>query len=256
MTNILIVGNDIHAEKYIQSMLFDSNIKLYITIFDEQEETKTREKALEYHCEFIKNSKIQEIIKNIECIIFSIPMTVSASDLKLLNDYGYKKKIIFEKLFSTDKEDLIEKYKTLPNDKLIFHLRNYDDTMIYLEKKNEISWPCLDNGIMSPIYNVMPNVIDLININDSIDDINIISCKDEDDKLIIELESADKKYTINIITTDDTSELVKINGKSIEWPNYYKIINKVVYSFINNQIDLEKNMNYELKVLEILSNIK
>ena len=198
MKKILIIGNDIHALRYRDVLLFRHDCEIYF-------------------------NEIKLNINDYDCIIFSEPYRFNECYSLLLGEY--KNILLLEK--SQFDFISVEKLKC----KVYYvHLRDFDSNNfdINLEVNNYVKWPNLSNQGMDKIYHTLPNILDfLFNFFDGDRTIDLLGCSKEKKSIKIKVNVCQKNFLINIYDVEVFGELPQINGVDIQWPNYFKCINQV-----------------------------
>lgn len=241
MKKVLILGTDIHAEQYINVLLFKENFEL----FQVDNNFENNDSCV------ISNKKKIIDLNEFYIIIYSTPLRFSNRDFEYLKEY--KGILIIEKT-----QQNFKYIDNLSCKIYIFHLRNFiSEDNIELGKYNIIKWPNLNNEGMNPLWNVLPNVLDLIkNLDIDISNIKIIKCIKSGNSIIIDFKASEKNFNIKIYNTNNVNSYVNINKKEIEWPNYFIGIEKIFMEIENNNINYEMSIFQEKKYVEFIKEME
>lgn len=255
MKNLLIYGTDIHSIRFIESLVFNQNIRLYIC--DKiRYNNKVKVLSSKYGISYIEN--LSENLSNIDLLYISKPLSLSFSLIKALKKSGFQGKIIIEKIIDKEVLNASKKIILLSDyEVFVFHSRlftNENYKSIFNEVKNIIEWPNLDNKIMHPIYHTLPNILDLIYKEIKYNKIKFGEVNKVLGRFSIDILLDNCDFKINIFKTKKL-ENIKINNKELKWPNYFDSINKFVNKIINNQISAVKTQRYSIKQLNEINQI-
>lgn len=226
MKKVLIIGNDVHSERYKSVLFFNDN---YIV-------------SLNYS---------KKNINEYDYIIFSEPLNFNINIFNLLENY--KGILLIEKLQTNI--NLIEKLKC----KIYFiHLRLFDNKNKNLLKKNNyIIWPNLINDKVSKIYNTLPNIFDYIQNEFSLgNNYKILNMNNKEDNLLLEIDIDKVNFIIEIYDTKNIDEKPKFNNNKINWPNYFNCINNLFDKLSNNKLDFKKSIEIEKKYNKLIKEME
>ncbi len=237
MKKILIIGDDVHSERYICSLLFLDKYELF-TFYDN-----------EYNLKVYNNKK--ENINDFSYIIYTKPLYFDEKILHLLNNYTGI--LLIEKL-----QLQLDLFTDLKCKYYFVHLREFDlfQNKIKFKSENLIKWPNLKYESMDEIYNTLPNILDVllfngITINDNIS-LEILSNTNEAKKISVCLLNENLKFNIEIINTKNKSLHPIINGIEIEWPNYFLCIIELIKRLEKQRLDYQMSLNREKKYNKII----
>lgn len=226
MKKVLIIGNDVHSERYRTALFFNDNYDV----------------SLDY-----SNNNINDY----DYIIFSEPLKFNRNIYTLLENY--KGILLIEKLQTNI--NLIEKLKC----KIYFiHLRLFDiKNKNILSKNNHIMWPNLINDKMSKIYNTLPNIFDYIQNEFSLGNkYKILNINNSKDCLLLKIDIDKVNFVIEIYDTKELDEKPKFNNNEINWPNYFNCINNLFNELSNDKIDFQKSIQIEKKYNEFIKEME
>lgn len=226
MKKILIIGNDLHSERYKSVLFFSDN---YIVSLDYSN----------------KN------INRYDYIIFSEPLNFNINVFKLLENY--KGILLIEKLQTNI--NLIEKLKC----KIYFiHLRLFDNKNKKLLKNNNyIIWPNLVNDKMSKIYNTLPNIFDYVKNEFSLgNNYEIVNMSINTNTLLLEVDIDKVNFIIEIYDTENVDEKPKFNNDEINWPNYFNCINSLFDKLSNNKLNFKESIQIEKKYNKLIKEME
>lgn len=214
MKKFLIVGNDIHANRYKDVLLFRDDIEVRFNL--------------------LKND-----VNEFDCIIFAEPYQFDYKWFKFFQNY--KKILLLEKC--QFELNLIKKLKCSI---YFIHLRDYDNSKINVLHNNKIVWPNLKKGKMSKIYHTLPNIFDFIyNLYEGKAKMIIKECISINDKILLTILINDDSFEVEIQDVKVMGPLPTINGEDIQWPNYFKCINELIDAIMSGEMDFIKSYERE-----------
>lgn len=249
MKKLLIVGNELHATRYISSLLFVEEIEL--SILKDKDQTSNYSRL--YNIEEFNTIKNQDVeINEFDYIIYTVPNGFGKDIYELLKNY--------EGCLLLEKPQLdmltIKKMKCRT---YFIHLRSLCNTLDNkVGKKNYIDWPNLAWDGMDEIINTVPNVVDYINglyEHEKINDSNIYDIEKFSDYIQFRIE-LDKKFLIKIYNTKDKTKVPRINGEKIKWPNYFETINKLGKEIVKGDLSLLNTIEKEQLNINIIKKIR
>lgn len=249
MKKILIIGNELHATRYISSLLFVDEIEL--TVLRDKNQTNNCSELYNID-EFTITENSDVEINKFNYIIYTVPNGFSKEIYEVLKNY--------EGCLLLEKPQLdmliIKKMKC----KVYFiHLRNFCETLDNkVRKENYIDWPNLAWDGMDEVINTVPNVLDYINglyDHEKINDSNIYDIEKFVDYIQFKI-NLDKKFLIKIYNTKDKTKTPRINGKEIKWPNYFKMINKLGKKIAKEDLSLLNTIEKEQLNINIIKKIR
>lgn len=256
--NILIIGNNIHTIRYIESLMFNNKYNLLLLKVDNSVEPISQK----YGLKLIETSFLYSSISEYNLIILSDMLNINVFDLlKKIISSNYKGKFILEKplTFEYNKSKKITKLLE-KNRYLVAYTRQFYDINVDFDKERlEIEWPNFYQYKIEPLKNTLPHILDLIF---KISDINkykkikLVYAIKLKQNFYIKLIIGKKVYLIRLYDGKNLNELVRINGIAIEWPNYFKIINKMVEIVLSNEISVLDNNIISLKINRVLEKVK
>lgn len=244
MKKILIIGDDVHTIRYIESLIFNDNLILMLKDIG----NNSRIIARKYNIPIYNKNVIDE---NFDYILYTMPNNFSKKDSEELKKY--KGLLLLEKPLLD--LSLIE---CLSCKKYIIHLRNFETNKIKkeLQQENYISWPNLINDGMNPLYNTFVNIIDYLDTVIENPNYELQTYKKTDTTMEVILKVNNKKFFINIYNTNDLNFKPSINDETIEWPNYFSCINNLFQCIIQEKVDFESTMNREQKINKLLEEME
>lgn len=227
MRKILIIGNDIHAYRYRDVLIFRDDCEIYFNCFDID-------------------------INEYDYVIFSEPYKFDVNWCLKLSDY--KNVLILEKCqFDFDNIDLLDC-------KVYYvHLRDFNKKIIDLElgKINGVRWPNLSNQGMDKLFHTLPNVLDaLFNLLKTDCEVNLMNCNKEKDSLNIKISISEKIFDIIIYDVQEFGVAPIINGIDIAWPNFFESINGLVDYLFSDKVDYLCSRNREKKYCKFIRKVE
>ena len=242
MSKFLIVGSDVHAIRYIETLMFDNTIYMYHENND---------------------SKLIYIINSIDLIIITNMFQKNLLNfLKYISHIGYKNKFILEKPLTLSYINAKKIYKILKENRIIvaYTRQFYDDinyTKIDLKQNMIIKWPNFSFLGIDPIKNTLPHIFDLIfKLFSENSDIDIKNIKKENNNYVLYLSTNDIMIKIVLYETNELSKKVEINGIILEWPNYFQVILTMVNKLYDFEYSENKNKLIALKINYLLEKVK
>lgn len=257
MNKILIIGNDIHAIQYIETLMFNNIIYLY------NENIKTVAIAKNYQLNLLNKQKLFNMINYFEIIIIT---DIFRSDLiDIIRNIvlsNYKGKFILEKPLTFNYNDAKKIFDLLKNNRVVVaYTRQFynDDNYFKIKLDGDIfiKWPYYSNLGIDPIKNTLPHIFDLIfkifskNINLIISDI-ILENKDYTFKLL----ANNNIITIVLYDTINFEKKVEINNLIFEWPNYFQVISSMVDYVFDEKKSCKENEEITLQINYLLEKVK
>lgn len=257
MSKFLIVGSDVHAIRYIETLMFDNTIYMY----HENNDSKLISKK--YKIELISNNELIYIINSIDLIIITNMFQKNLLNfLKYISHIGYKNKFILEKPLTLSYINAKKIYKILKENRIIvaYTRQFYDDinyTKIDLKQNMIIKWPNFSFLGIDPIKNTLPHIFDLIfKLFSENSDIDIKNIKKENNNYVLYLSTNDIMIKIVLYETNELSKKVEINGIILEWPNYFQVILTMVNKLYDFEYSENKNKLIALKINYLLEKVK
>lgn len=249
MKKLLILGNELHATRYISSLLFVEEIELFV-LKDVDQNINYSEL---YNIEEFNTIKNQDVeINKFEYIIYTIPNGFNKDIYELLKNY--KGCLLLEK----PQLDMLT-IKKMKCRTYFIHLRSLCNTLANkVDKKNCIEWPNLACDGMDEIINTVPNVVDYINglyKHEKINDSNICNIEKYSDYIQFRIK-LDKEFLIKIYNTKDKTKAPRINGEKIKWPNYFETINKLGKKIVKDDLSLLNTIEKEQLDINIIKKIR
>ena len=254
MTNILILGGGASAKRFVESYIYNDDLKLTIcsmNIFH-----KSRELSQKYKLKCINyNSLNKNNINNYSVIIISIPLLGKFDVIKKIIDYGYKGYFIIEKPFASNIIDANKQLDILINNYFIIpYTRRYLDFNYIFNDFNKINWHVVNSIPKDKILTEsIPHIIDFIQYNigtcKKIDNIkyndNVLSFK-YNDKIIEITFNNENIFTINGETMKDLDYIKANNIMLIELLAMNKEKQElIIKDLTNNMICFERITKYE-----------
>lgn len=256
--NILIIGNNIHTIRYIESLMFNNKYNLFLLKVDNSIELISQK----YGLKLIETRFLYSSINEYNLIIFSDMLNINAFGLlKKITTSHYKGKFILEKPLTFEYNKSKKIIKLLEKNRyLVAYTRQfYDINVDFDEERLKIEWPNFYQHKIDPLKNTLPHILDLIfkiSDTDKYKKINLIYAIKVKKIFYIKLIIEKKVYLIRLYEGKNLNELAMINGITMEWPNYFKIINKMVEIVLNDEISVLDNNIISLKINKVLENIK
>lgn len=249
MKKVLIIGSDLHAIRYINSLLFVDDLKLFIL----NDHNKTKEIIEQYNIgELNMESITSGKINSFDYIIYTTP---NSFDNKIYNIIkSYKGNLLLEK--PQMKISIIKKM----NCNIYFiHLRKFNDT-IYNEPSNinYIEWPNLVYDGMDAIINTLPNIIDYISClykNEDLDEFCIDKIKRDSNYIEFKVNICDE-FMVKIYNTDKKGNYPIMNGLEIKWPNFFICINNLAKEILQDNLSCLNTIKQEQKYINIIKKIR
>lgn len=249
MKKVLIIGNELHAVRYISSLIFVKDIEL--TILNDSDATNN---IKEYYniLELNIENDLFDKINVFDYIIYTIPNGLDINVCNLLKKYrGY---LLMEK-----PQMNIKLLKELKCKTYFIHLRKFC-YIIYNKPAeiNYIEWPNLAHEGMDGIINTLPNVVDYINDlykENKVSKEKIYDIKNDSNSIKFKID-LDEKFYINIYNTKEKNKHPTINGENIEWPNYFECINNLAKEIENDNYYLFNTLEEEIVNIEIINKIR
>ena len=218
---LLIIGDDIHANRYRDVLFFNSNIELDYNNY--------------------------ENINDYDVIIFSVPYMFNEEWYNKFKDYHNI--LIFEKC-----QFEIEKIKDIKAKTYIVHLRDFDENKVEFQKENNIIWPNLINDGMNIIKHTLPNILDLIRNNSNTFNPSFDSIYFENNSCYIKLTNDNKVFNVKIENNEAFGKKVELNNEELNWPDYFKCINKMMKKILNDEYD--KSLEIDIKYKSIINEME
>ena len=201
MISFTIIGNGIHVQRYIDSLLFSQQNYLV-------------SKKQDFHdLEKIKGSLVIAeplLLETLDKI--AIPAGIEAVYIEKLPFMSIKKLRLFMDSASHQKIRII-------------HTRLYEtvNTVISgsVAAKNTIIWPNLYHQQMHPIWNTLPNALDWLvrQLNCSLDSVILLDTKTEYQIIEITVSALDREFLLCIVPSEYTDRVI-FNDIALPWPNY------------------------------------
>lgn len=249
MKKVLIIGNELHAARYIRSLLFIEEIEL--SILSDINQISHYGKL--YNIDEFNQTETQSFkINKFDYIIYTVPNGFNKKIYKFLQNYeGY---LLIEK----PQLDMLL-IKNMKCKTYFIHLRNFCDTLDNkVENKNYIYWPNLACDGMDGIVNTVPNVVDYLNglyKHEKIKESNVYDIKKFSDYIQFRIK-LDREFFIKIYNTKDKTKIPRINGRKIKWPNYFELINKFGEKIVKGDFSLLNTIEKEQFNINIIKKIR
>ncbi|MDO4962699.1 MAG: hypothetical protein Q4E75_01160 [bacterium] len=248
MKKMLIIGNELHAIRYINVLIFIDEFELYL-LNDSDEANKIIKK---YNLNKLDIGETTvDLINSFDYIMFTTPNYFNNKYYNIIKEYNGI--LLFEKpqLNLFDYEDI--------NCKIYFiHLRKFDDNVLDKKNNNYIEWPNLFNDGMDIYINTLPNVIDFIYglyENKNISEFKILEFKNENNYIELKVNYYDT-FLIKIYNTNEKGKSPMMNKTIIGWPNYYNCINNLAKQIISNNLNYKESIKYEKKYIDIVKKLR
>lgn len=244
MKKILIIGDDVHTIRYIESLIFNENLILLLKDIGND----SRMISKKYNVPLYNKNIIDGCF---DYVLYTMPNKFSKKDSEELK--SFKGLLLLEKPLLD--LSLIE---CLNCQKYIIHLRKFEANKgkKELKQENYISWPNLLNDGMNPLYNTFVNIIDYLDTIIENPNYELQTYKNADTNMEVILKTNNKNIFINIYNTNDLSLQPTINDETIEWPNYFNCINNLFQCIDQEKIDFESLMNREKKLNKLLKEME
>lgn len=249
MKKVLIIGNDLHFIRYIESLLFVENLDLFIML----DCNKTNKIINKYNIKELNKNDFDDKISNFDYIIYTTP---NGFNDKVFNTIKkYKGNLFLEK-----PQFNISLIKKLKCNIYFIHLRKFDDVIYYkLKKINYIEWPNLSNKGMDAFVNTLPNIIDFISClykNIIIDNICVDRIKKSTNIVKFRVSVATDIFIVKIYDTNKTDLCPSMNGMILSWPNFFTCINNFAKNMLQNNISYSDSIKEEEKYINIIEKIR
>lgn len=221
--NILIIGGGESGERFTHALLFNEVNNIYLSSNNNRGKTTNLSKRL--NVPFIHLDKAVRNINKFDVVILATPIHTRYNILKKILKNKYLGRVLFEKPLAISKKEIMSIQKALMKNKiisLVAYNRNFDEHFINelpdLKLENKIIWPHLVSDI-NPYHHTLPHIISLIMFRDRY--LKFISKEEDDEVIIINLETIKRKYQIVIDkVSSDINKKVSFNDIELPWTNY------------------------------------
>lgn len=243
MTNILIIGTEVHAIRYIETYIFRQEVRIDILEINDQ----CKDIALKYGVKII--NKVEDY--NNYDIIFLTLETIKRNYYIEMISKQYKGILMLEKPLSLsvcEANKLLYLSKNL-NLGVVYNRQfetNINKYKKFLKTKIIIKWPNLSKDKMDPIVNTMANVLDTVFLICGYGEIFELYVQVKNNDYIINFKLNDIEIEICIYNTDDLKQKVLINDDVLEWPNYFTTNNNILDNIITKKLDYEQNIEFAM----------
>ena len=252
MTNILIIGNGVHAIRYLETYLFCNDLNVYFYDYNKNSKNIINKYGAK------KESNIKEINKY-DVIFLALPINERKPFLEVLITKKYNGIVLLEKPLSMDyleAKDILKRTKKM---KLgVIYNRQFekgiDYSKLYYEDNIRIDWPNLARDHIDPIVNTMANILDTLFIICGYSIIKNLQIQ-HDDEYIITFILNKSSIKIKIYDTNNDKDKIKINDKVLEWPNYFETNNNIIKEILSSNYDFESNKKKALLNAQTLEKI-
>lgn len=251
MKSIVVVGGGYGATRYVESLLWNADYKLYIggTGYC----GKSQKLSEHYGLKYIPFEELKDLT-SIDCIILAIPSSIRRHYVnQLINMFGYQGIVISEKpLFINESEadfydGITDKFATVCQ-------RDFFKKEYLIDKQQsiyDVSFPSFFSEEMDNIVHVMPHVL---------------SWFASQDQAISEIWKAGNNHfcgkcghkSINIVfyKRNNSKERVQINDVAYANVNYRLFNNKIVQDiFTFDTSDFRLNISRAIEVSHQISNL-
>lgn len=244
MKKLLIIGDDVHTIRYIESLIFNDDLILLLKDIGNDSRIISKKYNIPLY-----NKNI--IDGNFDYILYTMPNKFSKKDSKELKNF--KGLLLLEKPLLD-----LSLIQGLNCKKYIIHLRKFETNKIKKELKQEnyIFWPNLINDGMNPLYNTFVNIIDYLDTIIENPNYELQTYKNTDTNMEVILKINKKNIFINIYNTNDLTFQPTINDETIEWPNYFNCINNLFQCINKEKINFESSINSEQKINKLLKEME
>lgn len=254
MTNILIIGNGVHAIRYLETYLFCNDLNVYFYKYNKDSKNIINKYGAK------TESNIEEINKY-DVVFLALPIDERDPFLEVLISKNYDGIILLEKPLSMNYLQAKKILIRTKNMKLgVIYNRQFekeiDYSKLYYEDTIIIKWPNLARDHIDPIVNTMANILDTLFIICGYNKIKSLQIKHDEGNYIVTFRLNKSSIKIKIYDTNDDKDKIKINDKVLEWPNYFETNINIIKEILSSDYDFESNKKKALLNAQTLDKIE
>lgn len=246
----LLIGWDkVHTERYVFSLLFlgfDLNCC---------EMSKVGiEFCSRYGIQYVDKLN-EEQINNFDLIIL-IGYRFKHCIIEKFNLDKFANKVIVESLSLHSSMSPVNICSKLQNCTILYaHLRKYETLQNFIIKqKNELVWYNNTKSNMK-IKRTCMHILDFLSNLENNGEYKISNIERDEKNICFELKFHNRKHFVKIENNLKMEKLPKFNSKELYWPDYIKLISKMVINLLVEDVNVDVCLQYTIKTFDNVNKI-
>lgn len=250
---ILILGGGNAAERYVESLFFNSNIEIIIVSFGIA--NKSQKLANKYYLRIIAFDSLNtDLLQHVDCILLCIPLSVKLYYTQRLLDMGYNGALVFEKPLALTVHE-VEEYQTILTNFEKYYVAYNRDFWNYsvpwvVDGRCVIKWATVFSGIEDNIIHNLPHILNwMLKCNYSDISLSIFS----EDTVVGSLDG--NPLSIRFIKSKEPTHVINcVELPRLDYIHLNQMMINNIFQF--DQTASQNSLKRSYQIAKIISNIR